>query len=427
MFPLYLVFAIQVRGMNILFDAIWAWSIDNGEEIGRKNRMDDAKATFWQRFRNYAKNPRIHVWLKNRGTFMMLCTLSAIHLTAAGLVLILNWTQSLPYHPRGAFSLEDSGVAIAVILYIMTWSPVMIYHLSSVKDAYRLSHDLMLGVSYSLPCYMLYSCWRSYDFLQPLRIEIPSFIFMLLAMACLHSASVLLPLLRVLFWKPAEVEPVDLERVSSGRPHRLSPYDVVIRDADGDTPAIIVPHKPMRAEQILEHPHLAQHFEQYAKNAFVWDSILFYHAVNTYRKNVRAEPLSVTEEAQIIFEQYIEPGSPCEMNLTYPVVQRLNRAVTGGNLHAEMFDEAQAEILSLIGSCTYRNFLYTLNPVLKVCYLVPYAKPVVIEPPPIPTIRPTPPDPGGQADHHPRLLFDSSGFPGIDEPSLCVSSSVIEP
>lgn len=411
MFPLCLIFGIQARGMRILFDAIWTWSIGRPipapplivERMERpkvtnsngglrlaishsahsalfmakgKDTSVVAHLTVWQRLKVRMQSAHLHVWLKNHGTYLILLGLSGVHLLTATILLILNWDKQLPYHTREIFGLEDFGVAVSVILYIVIWSPLMLYYLSGVKDAYGLRRDLKVGVCYALPCYILYACFRYYDFLQHIRMELPSFIFMLLSMASVHGASVVAPLARTMFWAPEELDVPPLEGGEEQTVERHSPYEVVVRVAvpQEGLAAIIIPHRPIPLERVLEHPHLAGPFEAYSKTAFVWDSVLFYRAITEYRERVRTLPGCAPLAAHAIYERYIKAGSPCEMNLSYPVIQRINAAMAQGTFETDLYDEAQAEIIRLVGNCTYRNFLYTLDPIVKRRYMIPYAR-----------------------------------------------------
>jgi hypothetical protein len=255
---------------------------------------------------------------------------------------------------------------MAVTLYVVLWCPVMLYYLRDVKDAYGLRRDLKVGMSYGLPSYLLYTCFRRYDFLQSLRLEVPSFLFLLFSMASLHSSTVTAPLVRTYFWVPEELGPDDEEE----RRRQRSPHDLVINSPSFSHP-IVIPHRPIPLEQVLNNPGLAALFEAYSKSAFVWDSVLFHREVQTFRRIVSESPNRLYMESQRIYEQYIEPGSPCEMNLSFAVVQRINSAVDEGKLWPGMFDEAQAEIIRLVGNCTYRNFLYKLDATTKAQYMIP--------------------------------------------------------
>lgn len=403
-FPLCLVFGIQARGMHILFDYIWTWSIGNPRLHSREGQFllpgraidgistkelqpseRESRKTYWNYIRRWLRNPKVHVRLKNNGTFLMLSLLSGMHLSTAGLLLLLNWTKKVPYHTRGPLELEDFGVAASVFLYMIIWAPLMLYYLSGMKDAYGLRNDLKAGISFALPCYILYGCFRSYDFLQPIRMEIPSFMVMLMALVSLHGTSVMLPLIRTIWWKPAELDtPIEMEDrqiEGSARPshrHSPSPYDVIVRTSGGNEgeSSIIIPYRPMPLKTVLAHPELSKPFVEYSRTAFVLDALLFYRAVDRYRQQVQADPTCADSEAYYIYEEYIMPGSPCEMNLSYPVVQRLHRAIEEHCYTKDIFDEAQEETLRLVGNFTYRNFLYSLEPLLKERYMIPQAAPI---------------------------------------------------
>jgi hypothetical protein len=295
-------------------------------------------------------------------------TLSAIHLLAAAILQYIHRGGKFPEHVRSTLGVETFGIILSVGLYVVIWCPVMLFFLRDVKDAYGLRRDLKIGMSYALPCYILYTCFRVYDFLQHLRSELPSFLFLLFAMISLHSSTVTFPLIRTYRQVPEELDDgADADRAGRQRVH--SPHDVVLNRRSGQP--IVIPHRPMPLAQVLRNAELAAPFEEYSKSAFVWDSVYFYKAICAFRDAVCAQPKFLAIEAQRIYEQYIEPGAPCEMNLSYKVVARIVESLEVGDLSPDMFDEAQAEVLRLVDNCTYRNFLYTLETEIKARYMVP--------------------------------------------------------
>lgn len=369
-FPLCLVFSLQARGMHILFEVIWTRSIGHPALGGWRARgrgvAPQKKLPLLTRIKVTLKNPRLHVWLKNRGTYLMVGLLSTFHVLSALLIQLLTRTPAFdPRRESCMLCITNFGTVISVVLYMIIWCPIMLFFLADVRDAYGLRRDLKVGLNYAIPLYLLYMSVRGYAFLQPLRSEIPSFVFLLGAMIILHSATVAVPLVRTLRWDPEELP---TEGGTTGK----SPHDLVL-SAAGTAPQIIIPYKPIPLERVLENDGLRGAFEAYCKNAFVWDAILFYRAVNTFRALGEEDVHCLSCEAHRIFEQYIEPGAPCEMNLSFEVVERLKEAMSCQSISPTMFDEAQGDVLRLVGRCTYRNFLYTLEPSLKARYMIPVA------------------------------------------------------
>lgn len=372
-FPLCMVFSMQAAGMHILFEVIWTKSIGN-LALGKVDAASWARLSWRERMVQGIRNPRLHVFLKNKGSYLIAVFLTVMHVSMA---IFIQVTHDAVEFKKVDKSIMSFGIALWVLLYMILWGPLMLFLIRNVKDAYNLRKDLQNGLSYGFPFYMLYVCVRDLSFMQPIRSEIPSFFWLTFAMFCLHTSTVTVPLIRSFFWIPEEL-PLDDEPgfVAGNRTTSCarvsSPHDLVI---SGQRPcsasAIVVPHRPIPLEKVLDNPGLSRAFEEYSKNAFVWDSVLFHRAVQHFRSVTTVDPRALREEALKIREQYIEPGAPCEMNLTYEVVRQIDLAILTDDLCSTMFDEAQSAILRLVGNCTYRNFLYTLSPSEKACYMMP--------------------------------------------------------
>lgn len=179
---------------------------------------------------------------------------------------------------------------------------------------------------------------------------------------------------------------------------------------DGDP--VILHHRPVPIVHVLGNAELALPFEDYTRRAFVWESILFYRTVCTYRQEWD-ERRSLTIALEI-YNRFVRPNAPFEMNLTHGVRVKIKRflfnrhssenysesdlengevvpisletLIIDSNVnHHDMsnrslteiihvFDEAVEEVLCNISQCTYRNFLHSIQdqPTLKARYLIPH-------------------------------------------------------
>jgi len=418
-FPLFILCSFQARGMDLIFELIWTRSIDEGPDYGEdglyisieKRRLMRERAPWWEKLFCRVRDPRFLCMLKNHGTVIMTGGLAILHVTGAALLhwLALGcwWTvQECP------FVLDAAGVALTLGFYLVLWCPLMLGVLVPLRDVYGMRRDLQLACSYGLPCYLLYIVMRAYPFLQPLRKHIPSFLFMLAAMVVVHTATVTWPLIRTVFWVPQELNPALLEEK---RLQRVSDVDLVGRPTP--TVSVVIPHRPIPLELVLEHPALLSSFAAYCRNAFVWDSVLFHRAIRRFHlvcqdRSLPSESDSppeeihftihqysefychspeslkddlssileadkdnadpVVKEARLIYRQYIAPGAPCEMNLHYETVIRIKQRLQQHDYSEDLFDRAHQEVLRLVGDCTYRNFLSRLDVASRARYMVPY-------------------------------------------------------
>lgn len=386
LFPLFMVMALQVRGMDLLFDYFWTFSMDQ-----RRTEPSLPENPLWRRLAVSVRQPYIHAWLKSHGVHLMILVLAVVHSGAAFILLISNYQEEIPYWQNGSMQLEDIGVAVSIIFYVIIWAPIMLYYLNYVKDAYGLRQELKLGVCWAWPFYLMYASFRHFKFLQPIRSEFSSYLLLLLVMTSLHITSVVIPLIKTTLQNNAGPIPVLISEEEVAL-ERRSPYDAIVRlylDDSHDVKSsvtIIIPHRPITLERILRHPYLANQFEAYCKRAFVWDAVLFFHTVNDFRACTLKDDGQLEPQATKIYEEYIKAGSPCEMNLLHSTTQGILRCYNSKQFSPDMYDDAQSEVLRLIGNCTYRNFMYSLDPLVKLSYLVPHAYPTVspITPPDLP-------------------------------------------
>ena len=94
-------------------------------------------------------------------------------------------------------------------------------------------------------------------------------------------------------------------------------------------------------------------FQMYLKKEFSDENIQFWHCVNELKNNT--DDVDVEEKAKHIFNMYIAPCSPHEVN-----VDATTRQVTIANMDhpsRNSFDEAQKAIYLLMSKDSYPRFL----------------------------------------------------------------------
>ncbi|KJE96359.1 G-protein signaling regulator [Capsaspora owczarzaki ATCC 30864] len=104
--------------------------------------------------------------------------------------------------------------------------------------------------------------------------------------------------------------------------------------------------------ELLNDPPGLALFQQYLKKEFSDENISFWQAIRTLQ---RVKPSAVKHEAKVLYDNYIAPNAPHEVNL-----DAATREITTRNMDNpgyDSFDEAQAHIFNLMAKDSYPRFL----------------------------------------------------------------------
>uniref|UniRef100_A0A0N4ZYH2 RGS domain-containing protein n=1 Tax=Parastrongyloides trichosuri TaxID=131310 RepID=A0A0N4ZYH2_PARTI len=106
-------------------------------------------------------------------------------------------------------------------------------------------------------------------------------------------------------------------------------------------------------ERLLNNKSGQRYFAEFLKSEFSDENILFYQACEELKREKNVE--KIEEKARIIYEDFISILSPKEVSLDSRVREIINNNMVHPTAHT--FDEAQAQIFTLMQRDSYPRFL----------------------------------------------------------------------
>ncbi|KRZ76503.1 Regulator of G-protein signaling rgs-2 [Trichinella papuae] len=104
---------------------------------------------------------------------------------------------------------------------------------------------------------------------------------------------------------------------------------------------------------LMNHPVGQKMFADFLKSEFSDENILFWQACEDLKKEKNTE--KIEEKARIIYEDFVSILSPKEVSLDSRVREIVNSNMVRPNAHT--FDEAQAQIFTLMQRDSYPRFI----------------------------------------------------------------------
>ncbi|XP_003371407.1 putative regulator of G protein signaling domain protein [Trichinella spiralis] len=104
---------------------------------------------------------------------------------------------------------------------------------------------------------------------------------------------------------------------------------------------------------LMNHPVGQKMFADFLKSEFSDENILFWQACEDLKKEKNSE--KIEEKARIIYEDFVSILSPKEVSLDSRVREIVNSNMVRPNAHT--FDEAQAQIFTLMQRDSYPRFI----------------------------------------------------------------------
>lgn len=135
-------------------------------------------------------------YMSKCGPRVFLLLLLVIHFAVS---LFLHFRFSSPYNNSVRLSELYGPAIVATMAYTFIVTPVLLYQVTSITDAFGIKYDLLITFFVACPGFCILLLWTDLDLLQPLRSYIPSSFILLIGGSFIHCVIIVLPLLSAMF------------------------------------------------------------------------------------------------------------------------------------------------------------------------------------------------------------------------------------
>jgi len=111
-------------------------------------------------------------------------------------------------------------------------------------------------------------------------------------------------------------------------------------------------------QAVLNHPDLCEAFTRFTESEWSVENVLFYKAVEDYKRRAEEGAPGLQERAQHLVDEYVANTAPLEVNLDHRVKAEILRILRTGAT-ANMFDEAHSKIYSLMEEDSFKKWQLT--------------------------------------------------------------------
>jgi hypothetical protein len=176
----------------------------------------------------------------------------------------------------------------------------------------------------------------------------------LAAVSCGFTFSVAIPLL-------VSFQPVEdwIERLSHRFRAWRGDFNSIIEMDPADEP-IDLTQEVDPFITVLDNSTLFKAFMDFLVLNWCAENLLFYKEVESLQEGfVVMKPEERSEKAKRIFDEFVNPGAPLEINLEHGTRMNIVKAVTGGNLTVTTFKAAQKHIFELMKKDSFSKWQKT--------------------------------------------------------------------
>eukprot|EP01122_Echinamoeba_exundans_P010465 TRINITY_DN3927_c0_g1_i1.p1 TRINITY_DN3927_c0_g1~~TRINITY_DN3927_c0_g1_i1.p1 ORF type:complete len:1241 (-),score=356.30 TRINITY_DN3927_c0_g1_i1:19-3741(-) len=120
-----------------------------------------------------------------------------------------------------------------------------------------------------------------------------------------------------------------------------------------DAESVLLLDQSIPVDRCLSHPLVMAHYRAYMREQLAEESLNFLLRIIDYRSEENADARKAA--APQIFDEYLLPSSPKQVNLAGSIVENISKGIDSGN--AELFREAERSVLYTLQTDTWRRFI----------------------------------------------------------------------